>query len=193
MTQFDLRRGAMVGFVGSVVSAAASYGWSSDQPRAAIEVLTIGLLGTFLAVLILREIQAPVPSTAGAEGAYGGFWVRAVALVLDYIPIYLAGVLLAFVGLGAIIVPVLVGLSFAYFVLLWTTSGRTLGMWALGLRVVRKDGGDVTPTVAIRRFLGLFLAIVCVFADVVWVAFAARKRGWADLFSGTVVVRTPTH
>jgi uncharacterized RDD family membrane protein YckC len=190
MTQFALRQGAMVGIPISVILAAASYGWSSDQPGAAIEVLTVGLVATLLVVLILREIEAPTPSASGPEVAYGGFWVRTLAMVLDYIPIYLVGVLLAVVGLGAVMVPVLLGVSFVYFVLLWTTSGRTLGMRAFGLRVVLQDGRDVTPVVAIRRFVGLFLAIACVLAGVAWVAIDARKRGWADLFSGTMVIRT---
>jgi uncharacterized RDD family membrane protein YckC len=186
----DLRRGATAGTLVSVIATATSGGWSSDQPTTALEVLAVGLLGTSIALLIVRELGTPAPAAAGPEGPYAGFWVRAVALVLDYVPIYVVGVVLAVAGLGPIAVPVIGGLAFAYFVGFWTTSGRTLGMRVVGLRVLRTDGGDVTPTVAIRRFVGLFVGILCLFAGVVWVAFDARKRGWADIFGGTVVVRT---
>jgi uncharacterized RDD family membrane protein YckC len=193
MAELDLRRAAIAGTVISLVMAATSSNWSKDQPRASVETLAVGLLVTLLVVVIARAIQTPASPPVGSDGPYGGFWMRAVALTLDYVPLYLVGLLLAVIGLGAITVPVLLGLGFVYFVGLWVVAGRTLGMRALGLMVVRENGGDVTLTVAVRRFLGLLLGVACVFAGVVWVAFDARKRGWADLVSGTVVVRTAEH
>jgi uncharacterized RDD family membrane protein YckC len=193
MTQFNLRRGVIAGSLILIVAAAGSSGWSKDQPRAALEIIAVGLLAMLLMVVIVRAIQAPAPPPATSDSPYGGFWVRAVALVVDYIPLYVVGILLAVIGLGPITVPVLLGAGFVYFVGLWVVTGRTFGMRVLGLRVIRENGGDVTLTVATRRFVGLFLGVACLFIGVVWVAFDARKRGWADLFSGTVVVRTATH
>jgi uncharacterized RDD family membrane protein YckC len=190
MAQFDLRRGVAAGIVISVVMAASSSGWSKDQPRASAETLAAGLLATLVVVAVASAIQSAVPSSESPDGPYGGFWLRAVALALDYIPLYLAGLLLAVIGLGSITVPVLLGLAFLYFVGLWVTTGRTLGMRALGLRVIRENGSGLTVTAATRRFLGLFLGVICVFLGVVWVAFEPRKRSWADLIGGTVVVRT---
>jgi uncharacterized RDD family membrane protein YckC len=190
MAELDLRRGPTVGAILSLVMAATSSGWSNDQPRAFIETFGVGLLFTALAVVVVRAIQAPTPPQGTSAAPYAGFWVRAVALVLDYIPLYVVGVLLVVVGLGAITVPVLLGMGFVYFVGLWVMAGRTLGMRVLGLRVIRENGGDVTLTVAVRRFLGLFVAFACLLLGVVWVVFDAHKRGWADLLSGTVVVRT---
>ena len=150
----------------------------------------MGLAFTALAVVVVRAIQTNASSPVTPNDPYGGFWVRAVALVLDYVPLYLVGVLLAVLGLGAITVPALVATAFVYFVGFWIVTGRTLGMMVLGLRVTRENGGNVTPTVAVRRFLGLLLSFACLFVGVVWVAFDANKRGWADLLGGTVVVRT---
>jgi uncharacterized RDD family membrane protein YckC len=116
--------------------------------------------------------------------------VRVVALVLDYLLVYAVGAFLDIGGLGAMAIPVLLGFGFVYFVGLWAIAGRTLGMRVLGLRVVRENGGNITLIVGARRFLGLFLGLACLFLGVVWVAFDARKRGWADRLGGTVVVRS---
>jgi uncharacterized RDD family membrane protein YckC len=192
MAEFDLRRGAIAGTVVSMTAAATSGGWSNDQPRAAIETFAVGFLMTVLALVVARAIHTAGSSPIASDGTYGGFWVRAVAMVVDYVPLYLVGVLLAVIGLGTVAVPVLLGIGCVYFVGLWVITGRTLGMRLLGLRVIRENGGQVTLTVAVRRLLGLFLAFACVFLGVAWVALDARKRGWADLLSGTVVVRTAT-
>jgi hypothetical protein len=58
MAELDLRRGATVGAIVSLVLAATSIGWSSDQPRASIEILVVGLLFTLLAVVVVREIKS---------------------------------------------------------------------------------------------------------------------------------------
>ena len=190
MTALDLRRGATAGILMSVMAASASGGWSKDQPGAALETLAFGLMATLLAVVIARELSNSAPTTAGSDGRYGGFWIRAVALALDYIPLYVVGFVLALAGLGAVTVPILGGLAFLYFVGLWTTAGATLGMRAMGLRVVDEGGGKLSLVLAVRRFVGLFLALACVFVGVAWVAFDKRKRGWADLLGRSLVVRT---
>ncbi len=59
MAEFEWRRGAMVGAVMSVVLAAASSGWSNDQPWVSIEVLVVGLICTALALLLVRATRRP--------------------------------------------------------------------------------------------------------------------------------------
>jgi uncharacterized RDD family membrane protein YckC len=189
MADLDLRRGVTGGAIVSVMMAATSISWAADQPRASMEVLTVCLATTLLAVGVVRTIQTNA-SPVTAVDPYAGFWVRALAMALDYIPLYVVGILLALIGLGAVAVPILLGLAIAYFVGQWAFRGQTLGMQLLGLRVMREDGGKVTVVVAFQRFLGLCLAFACFFLGVVWVAFDANKRGWADFLGGTVVVRT---
>ena len=57
MAELDLRRGAIVGAVMSLMLAAASSGWSNDQPWASIEVLVVGLICTALAFLLVRATR----------------------------------------------------------------------------------------------------------------------------------------
>ena len=140
--------------------------------------------------------QPPMPPQGGwvqstqagpAPGlAYGGFWIRLVAFIIDAI---ILGVITGIcnqagaVGLGTII-------GIVYFIGLWGTRGQTIGMMPFNLRVVRNvDGGPITWSNAILRYIGLIIAIVVIFIGVIWVAFDARKRGWHDMIGGTVVVR----
>lgn len=57
MAQLSFRRGATVGAIISLMLAAASAGWSSDQPHAFIEILAVGLVCTLLAVVAVRSAQ----------------------------------------------------------------------------------------------------------------------------------------
>ena len=189
MTELNLRR-TTIGVGISVLAATTSMGWSKDQPRAALETLAVCLAAMLLVVVIARALSSPGPAIAGSSDSYAGFWIRSVALVLDYIPLYVVGLILALMGLGAVTVPILGGLAFLYFVGFWALAGATLGMRALGLRVVGESGGKLTLQFAIRRFVGLFLALACFFVGVAWVAFDERKRGWADLLGRSLVIRT---
>jgi hypothetical protein len=63
-------------------------------------------------------------------------------------------------------------------------------MALFGLRVVRNaDGGKLTWSNAVLRFIGLLVAFACIWIGVIRVAFDARKRGWHDVMGGTVVVQ----
>ena len=73
------------------------------------------------------------------------------------------------------------------------TRGRTLGLWALGLRVVRDDGGTIRFRHALIRWLmfwsvdfaiwtGLVTGLVCA-------ALHPQSKRFGDLVAGTMVVR----
>ena len=121
--------------------------------------------------------------------AFGGFWLRVGAYIIDVILLGIVGAILSLV-LGAA-GPWVGGTIFSvYFIALWGTTGQTIGMMLLGLNVVRDaDGGKITWGKAVLRFVGLFVAFACVYIGVIWVAFDSRKRGWHDIIGGTVVVR----
>ena len=138
-----------------------------------------------------------------SSGSYGGFWIRVVAYIIDFI-------LLAIIG-GILSVPLGLNysdpnslnsgaartsngidlvLSFLYFTLLWSYMGASLGQRLLGLHVVDATSGQpITFGKAALRWLGLIISFFVCFIGVIWVAFDARKQGWMDKIAGTVVVR----
>ena len=74
----------------------------------------------------------------------------------------------------------------------WARDGQTPGMNAMKIKVVRDaDGGPVTTGSAILRLIGLWIGLAVFYIGVIWIFVDKRKRGWQDLFGGTVVVNVP--
>jgi uncharacterized RDD family membrane protein YckC len=117
-----------------------------------------------------------------------GFWVRVVASIIDAV---LMGIL-STVLTNAFGQTVGGSLSFivnvAYLFGFWLTSGQTVGHKIMGLRVIRTDGGVLTPTNAIMRYLGELLSGAAFGIGFIWVAFDANKQGWHDKLAGTYVI-----
>ena len=115
---------------------------------------------------------------------FGGLWIRVVAYIIDFIPLAIVGAILRSVS------PVLGLVTLLYLPLCWGLLGQTIGMMPFGLRVVRnEDGGKLTWSNVILRYIGWYVAFVVVFIGIIWVALDSRKRGWHDMIGGTVVVR----
>jgi uncharacterized RDD family membrane protein YckC len=94
----------------------------------------------------------------------------------------LAVIVLAVLALG-------MALHVVYHVLLVGGCGQTLGKIALGIMVVRLDGGSVGYGRAALRCLGGLLAIACLGLGYAGVLFTSERRGLADWLAGTRVVR----
>jgi uncharacterized RDD family membrane protein YckC len=148
------------------------------------------------------------PGPAAAV-AYGGFWVRTLAFVIDGVVISVLTLALApLIGTGPSFELVQVDpnyyvlegewgstpygglIGLLYYVVFWTVRAQTPGMMPFGLRVVREDGGDVDIVRSVLRYGGLIIAIAALLIGVMWAAFDARKQGWHDKIAGTVVVRS---
>jgi uncharacterized RDD family membrane protein YckC len=124
----------------------------------------------------------------------------AIDLFVSYVGLLLSLMLLASVANGlddataeAIIVVLLVGFLIALPVLFLTfTRGRTLGKMAMGLRVVRDDGGPISFRQALTRELigfvvekfGISLGVLAVVSSL---AREDSKR-LGDLAAGTIVI-----
>jgi uncharacterized RDD family membrane protein YckC len=76
----------------------------------------------------------------------------------------------------------------AYFALFWSAAGQTPGMRLMRLRVRRPDGRGISLGRAIIRVVGLFLAIIPLFAGFIPALFDRRRRALPDYLAGTVVV-----
>jgi uncharacterized RDD family membrane protein YckC len=146
----------------------------------------------------------PQPAGPAAGVAYGGFWIRVVAWILDAIvigvlsaalaPLFGAGSMIQTgtnqveVNYGANAIGTLIGLL--YFVGFWTLRGQTPGMIPFRLRVVRAaDGTRPDWVVSLLRYVGLLISFVVLLIGVIWVAFDSRKQGWHDKIASTLVVR----
>ena len=160
---------------------------------------------------------APAGYPVAGEPRYGGFWIRFVARFLDGLVLGIPlGVLITIVGIatagasgatsqdgqispnaggalaGAYILVYLVALvaSIAYFVWMWTT-GATLGMRVLGLRVVDvQTGQNIGIGKGIVRYIGLIISGLPCYLGYLWAAWDPRKQGWHDKMAGTVVLRS---
>ena len=123
-----------------------------------------------------------------ASARKAGFWIRAVATIIDSVMLgFLGGVLGGAFGqeVGGSL-SFIIGL--AYVMGFWVTTGQTVGHKILGLRVVRSDGAPLTLTNAIMRYLGVLLSGAAFGIGFIWVAFDANKQGWHDKIAGTYVV-----
>jgi uncharacterized RDD family membrane protein YckC len=122
------------------------------------------------------------PITAALPRA--GFWVRMVALLLDFL---LVGIVMGVLHTHHIELIVLA----AYGAVMWKVRGSTIGGIVFDLRVVRLDGRAVDWETAIVRALSCFLSMVVVGLGFFWIAFDANHQAWHDKIAGTVVVRVP--
>jgi len=142
--------------------------------------------------------------------AYGGFATRALALIVDAALAQLAFiVLVASVALvaslvgagrdGPVVGALLAGgwlvVETVYFVVFWSATGQTPGMRLTHVRVV--DKYLLPPSVArsVLRVIGLYLAIIPLFAGFLPALLDKRRRALPDYLAGTVVIAnavTPT-
>lgn len=79
-------------------------------------------------------------------------------------------------------------LYLAYFSLLHSWSGQTIGKLCMGIRVVTFDGSYLGIGQAILRCLATFISSVPLGAGFLWAALDRRKRTWHDLIAGTEVI-----
>lgn len=81
-------------------------------------------------------------------------------------------------------------IAFFYLALTQCLSGRTFGMMLTNTRVVDSRTFEVpTPSQALLRTIGCFIAAAPALIGVIWAAFNYKHRGWQDFISRTVVVR----
>ena len=97
----------------------------------------------------------------------------------------LSVLLLAVLGLA-------LALHVAYHVILVGGCGQTLGKMALGIAVIRRDGGPVGYGRAGLRCVGGLLAFAAFGLGYAGVLFTRERRGLPDWLAGTRVVRVDT-
>ena len=138
-----------------------------------------------------------------APVAYGGFWIRVVAYIIDAILISLVlGLVTSIFGVSYMdmddmsqIDPTVNLLSLAvawlYFALMESSErGATVGKMAMGLRVVTGDGKRLSFMNATGRYFAKILSAIIFCIGFIMIAFTDRKRGLHDMIANTLVIKT---
>lgn len=148
------------------------------------------------------------PAENAPPQQYAGFLARGMALGIDILLIHLlyfgclcavAASLWAYSPHWLVLIPslllclLLFLLTFplfvaVYFLALHGWQGQTLGKMFMGLRVVRVDGGEVTPGLAFLRFIGYGLSILPLGLGLFWSIIDREKCAWHDHLAATRVV-----
>ena len=138
---------------------------------------------------------------AAANGEYGGFWIRLLALAADIAILLVASLIVmiatSFLGkagpkIGGIIVMLL---PFLYWPIM-QASGRqaTYGKAMLGLKVADSGGERVSFLRSFGRELAKLLSFLPLLIGFVIAAFTARKQALHDFAASTLVLRDgPAH
>jgi uncharacterized RDD family membrane protein YckC len=119
------------------------------------------------------------------QGQLAGFWVRLGAYIIDAILIGIVVGILNAIRLGGVGSLV----QIVYFVAFWSTTGQTVGMLALRIKVVREDGRPLTLATGIMRYIGFVISAIVIFIGLLWVIWDPKKQGWHDKIAHTLVVR----
>jgi uncharacterized RDD family membrane protein YckC len=144
------------------------------------------------------------PVSPNLENHYAGIVSRFAAFLIDIVAITasfaIAGAILEYVGTvvwgspitlndnGAVAEATLGAWTFVALAYPLAMSGRTLGMAAVGLRVVRSEGGRIGTGRAVIRVLVLPLSFVLFGFGILLIVLRADRRALHDLIAGTAVV-----
>jgi uncharacterized RDD family membrane protein YckC len=81
--------------------------------------------------------------------------------------------------------PFLIG---SYFVLFWSLTGRTVGKWFMGLKVVGRNGRPPSIGRSLLRLIGYVLSALVLWAGYWWVIIDDERKAWHDHLAKTSVI-----
>jgi len=145
-----------------------------------------------------------VSVTAPRAARPAGFWIRALAAVIDAVVVALVQFSMGAVA-GAVwgrdvdasaSVQALVGLFTLLFTLVYATAlhslaGQTVGKMVTGIRVVGVDGELLGPGAAFLRWVATLASAVPFMMGFVMAGLRGDKRALHDLIAGSRVERLP--
>ena len=82
-------------------------------------------------------------------------------------------------------IPFVIG---SYFVFFWALTGRTIGKWFMGLKVVGRDGRPPSIGRSLVRLIGYGISALVLWMGYVWVIIDDERQGWHDHMAKTWVV-----
>lgn len=147
------------------------------------------------------SVALPPAAPPGASiAAPAGFWIRAVAVLIDAVVLIAVQAVLAMTAMVAFLgaSPMLVGvaarvfggmLGIVYPVIFHWLWGQTLGKMAVQIRVVTLEGGPLSLGCAALRQLGSWLSAAIFGIGYLMAGLRQDKRALHDLIAGTRVER----
>jgi uncharacterized RDD family membrane protein YckC len=152
------------------------------------------------------------PQAATFTDAYyrAGFWLRFVAFTIDTVILGVFSFLLLILGVvlttpggelsnfdfefegSFALFPLwlsgVITAAAAYFTILHSDYGQTIGKSLLGLEVCTPDGEALSYSQALFRWLAYGASAAFFGLGFLWVALNPAKRGWHDLLANTIVI-----
>ncbi len=121
---------------------------------------------------------------------YAGFWIRFASGIIDFIILFVVGIVLALAlgGTSGTVLQLAVGL--VYTIGFWIGQGATPGKMAVGIKITTVDGDPIDIGRALLRYIGYFVSTITLGIGYLMIAFTREKRGLHDYIAGTVVIKT---
>lgn len=98
------------------------------------------------------------------------------------------------VGVGRLLVTILLVALIVctlYSVILWASTGQTVGKMTMGIKVIRTDSSPVDLHTAFIRYLGCLLSVATLGIGFIILAFDSHKQALHDRIADTYVVKLP--
>ncbi len=80
-------------------------------------------------------------------------------------------------------------LASAYFVLLHSFEGQTIGKMLLRIRLITDKGSLVGPREAFIRWLGYYMSLTFIFIGFIVALFDPKRQTWHDKIANTFVIK----
>ncbi len=132
------------------------------------------------------------------EANYAGFWIRAVAVLIDVIIMFVVvGIPVAFIfgsdfqGTGSLLdIVINFILPLVGTIWFWLKFMGTPGKMIMKLKVVDKETLEgLSVGQAVGRYFAYLVSILPLLLGFIWIGFDEKKQGWHDKLAGSVVIR----
>lgn len=134
------------------------------------------------------------------SAAYGGFWIRVLAVLVDSVVLMAIGIVLVTVSvMGAVVIGELGALIgqllwvlvvFLYFPLMHASARQaTFGKQMLGMKVTDYAGNRISLLRSFGRYLGTWVSSAVMGIGYLMAGFTSKKQALHDLLASTLVVR----
>jgi uncharacterized RDD family membrane protein YckC len=129
------------------------------------------------------------------QSHYAGFWLRALAVIIDSLIFILAGVIIGFI-LGAmggsaksLDIPFFI-ISWLYYTLMESsTKQATIGKMVLGISVTDLSGNRISFGRATGRYFSKIISGIIFCIGYIMAAFTAKKQALHDIMASTLVIK----